>query len=238
MSQRSIVQVKYYRFNPITWNARREVSDYSDVIVTAMVYHSNHRHFDCLLSRLFMCRSKIISKLRVTGSHTKGQQRGNCFHLTMSSCSLTTIQMLMDLEVTNESLIISESISGWFITFMLHSARADINLHPGLNFSGRRIRLGAATYQTMPSSFSNNNTKLYLTIYEVELVVLYRTQQFNDEYLTPDHKPFPNMQAADGENCDGAWPTRYVRPIAEKLHIWATRGGMYTGWTLEGAWHD
>ena len=28
---------------------------------------SNHRHFDCLLSRMFRCRSKKTSKLRVTG---------------------------------------------------------------------------------------------------------------------------------------------------------------------------
>ena len=36
---------------------------YSDVIMSV----SNHRRLDCLPNRLFRCRSKKISKLRVTG---------------------------------------------------------------------------------------------------------------------------------------------------------------------------
>ena len=44
---------------------------YSDVIMG----DSNDRRLDCLLNRLFNCRSKKTSKLRVTG--------GKCFHLMM-----------------------------------------------------------------------------------------------------------------------------------------------------------
>ena len=51
---------------------------------------SNHQHLNYLLSRLFRCRSKKTSKLRVTGfgegnSRTSGQLRGKCFHLMTSS---------------------------------------------------------------------------------------------------------------------------------------------------------
>ena len=53
---------------------------------------SNHQHHQCLLNRLFRRRSKITSKLRVTGlcagnSPVTGEflQRGKCFHLMTSS---------------------------------------------------------------------------------------------------------------------------------------------------------
>ena len=57
---------------------------------------SNHQPHGCLLNRLFKCRSKKTPKLRVTGicvrnspgpvnSRTKGQLRGQCFHLMTSS---------------------------------------------------------------------------------------------------------------------------------------------------------
>ena len=55
---------------------------------------SNHQPGDCLLNRLFGLRSKITSKLRVTGlwwgihrwiPHTKGQLLGKCFHMMTSS---------------------------------------------------------------------------------------------------------------------------------------------------------
>ena len=58
---------------------------------------SNHQPHGCLLNRLFRCKSKKTSKLRVTGlcagkftgdrwiSRTNGQLRGKCFHLMTSS---------------------------------------------------------------------------------------------------------------------------------------------------------
>ena len=59
---------------------------------------SNHQHVECLLTRSFKRRSKKSSKLRVSGlcegeftgqrwfPPTKGQLRGNDFHLVTSSC--------------------------------------------------------------------------------------------------------------------------------------------------------
>ena len=56
---------------------------------------SNHQHHDCLHNRLFRRRSKKTLKLRVIGwefpgdrwiPRTKGQLRGKCVHLMMSSC--------------------------------------------------------------------------------------------------------------------------------------------------------
>ena len=59
---------------------------------------SNPQRLDCLLNRLFRCRSRKTSKLRVTGPlcgefnggrwipRTRGQLRGKCFHLMTSSC--------------------------------------------------------------------------------------------------------------------------------------------------------
>ena len=51
---------------------------------------SNHQHFDCLHSRLFRCRSKKISKLRVDGDRwiSLSQKVSNAefFHLMASSC--------------------------------------------------------------------------------------------------------------------------------------------------------
>ena len=47
---------------------------------------SNQRRLNCLLSRLFRCRSKKTSKLRVTGL-SEGPKRGKCLHLITSSWS-------------------------------------------------------------------------------------------------------------------------------------------------------
>ena len=58
---------------------------------------SNHQPQDCLLNRLFRCRSKKTSKLRVTGLYEgnsavtgefphKGPVTRKCFHLMTSSC--------------------------------------------------------------------------------------------------------------------------------------------------------
>ena len=52
---------------------------------------SNNQTRDCLLNRLFRCRSKKTSKLRVTWDRwiprTNGQLRGKCLHLITSSCT-------------------------------------------------------------------------------------------------------------------------------------------------------
>ena len=66
---------------------------------------SNHRRLDCVLNRLFRCRSKKISKLRVTGlwgeftsdrwiPRTKGQEHEKYFHLMTSSWVITLASVL------------------------------------------------------------------------------------------------------------------------------------------------
>ena len=72
---------------------------YKSMLITLQWRHdghdsvTNHQPHDCLLNRLFRCRSKKTSKLHVTGffgdrwiPRINGHYRGKCFHLMTSSC--------------------------------------------------------------------------------------------------------------------------------------------------------
>ena len=82
---------------------------------------SNHQPYDCLLKLLFRRRTKKASKLCVTGlwvgkftgnrwiPRTKGQYRGQCFHLMTSSCpTLSSVGFSMPFNPTWTQRRISE----------------------------------------------------------------------------------------------------------------------------------
>ena len=105
---------------------------YSDVIISATVFQVTSV-VNCLFNRLFRRTAKSMSKIRVTGllwgesigdrwiPLTKGQYRGNSFHLITSSCvnaahiGATTKQWQIDsVDVARKSLIFKHlRISGW-----------------------------------------------------------------------------------------------------------------------------
>ena len=100
---------------------------------------SNHRPLDCLLDRLFRCRLKKTSKLRITGlcegnSPVTGEfpsQRVKCFHLMTSSCSAHAIHkparylgLALVQEYTLQFDITLLGICGWLVREQNHFSRA------------------------------------------------------------------------------------------------------------------
>ena len=79
---------------------------------------SNHQHQDCLLNRLFRCRLKKTSKLRVTGLYgeftghqwiprTNCKLRGKCFHLMTSSCSSRILALWIPANAVHNKNVVS-----------------------------------------------------------------------------------------------------------------------------------
>ena len=117
----------------------RTPSDYLDCYrVISLQWHrnghngfSNRQPYDCLLNRLFGCRSNKTSKLRVTGlwagnspwtgvnSPHKGPIKRKCFHLMTSSC-----WVLFPVIILSSRCV---PYAGYIIVSLLYSVQACYN---------------------------------------------------------------------------------------------------------------
>ena len=83
---------------------------------------SIHQSHDCILNRLFRCRSKKTSRLRVTGlcagispvPRTMGQLLGKCFHLMTSSWIGEGVSLCIIRTILATSVYIDTAVAVYF----------------------------------------------------------------------------------------------------------------------------